>query len=104
MSHAADTEQRLTDLEIKVGFMEDLVDSLNEVVARQQQHMVGHLVGMALVVGHQQHRPLPGKAFEQLQQQVAVVILQIGGGLVAHQQGGLSGCLAQDGNGTLMEG
>ena len=39
MSHAADTEQRLTDLEIKVGFMEDLVNSLNEVVARQQQHI-----------------------------------------------------------------
>ena len=39
MSHAADAEQRLTDLEIKVGFMEDLVDSLNEVVARQQQHI-----------------------------------------------------------------
>ena len=38
MSHAADAEQRLTDLEIRVGFMEDLVDSLNEVVARQQQH------------------------------------------------------------------
>lgn len=33
------TEQRLIDLEIKVGFMEDLVDSLNEVVARQQQHI-----------------------------------------------------------------
>ncbi len=39
MSQAADAEQRLTDLEIKGGFMEDLVDSLNEVVARQRQHI-----------------------------------------------------------------
>jgi SlyX protein len=39
MSHTADTEQRLIDLEIKLGFMEDLVDSLNEVVARQQQQI-----------------------------------------------------------------
>lgn len=39
MPHLTDTEQRLIDLEIKVGFMEDMVDSLNEVVAKQQQHI-----------------------------------------------------------------
>lgn len=30
------TDRRLTDLEIKASFMEDLVDQLNTVVARQQ--------------------------------------------------------------------
>ncbi len=33
------TEQRLTELEIKASFMEDLVDRLNEVVVRQQQQI-----------------------------------------------------------------
>jgi SlyX protein len=35
----ADTEQRLIDMEIKLGFMDDLVEELNQVVARQQQHI-----------------------------------------------------------------
>lgn len=39
MSSPSDTEQRLIDLEIKMGFMEDLLDNLNELVARQQQHI-----------------------------------------------------------------
>lgn len=30
------TEQRLTDLEIKASFTEDLIDRLNEVIVRQQ--------------------------------------------------------------------
>lgn len=30
------TESRLTDLEIKASFTEDLLDALNEIVARQQ--------------------------------------------------------------------
>ncbi|MCW7537029.1 SlyX family protein [Aquabacterium sp. A7-Y] len=32
-------EQRVTDLEVKAGFTEDLLDHLNEVVARQQQQI-----------------------------------------------------------------
>lgn len=32
-------EQRLTDLEIKASFSEDLLDDLNQIVARQQQQM-----------------------------------------------------------------
>ncbi len=42
-------EQRLTELEIKAGFMEDLVEQLNQVIIRQQQQIdlltreVGHL-------------------------------------------------------------
>lgn len=39
MSSPSDTEQRLIDLEIKMGFTEDLLDKLNELVARQQQHI-----------------------------------------------------------------
>lgn len=32
-------DKRLTDLEIKAGFTEDLVDHLNQLVARQQQQI-----------------------------------------------------------------
>ena len=32
-----DVEARLTNLEIKASFTEDLVDSLNQVIVRQQQ-------------------------------------------------------------------
>jgi SlyX protein len=34
--HDADIERRLTDLEVKASFSEDLVDHLNDLVARQQ--------------------------------------------------------------------
>jgi len=33
------TEQRLTELEIKAGFAEDLLDRLNQTVFRQQQQI-----------------------------------------------------------------
>ena len=33
----ADLDARLTELEIKLGFMDDLVESLNDQMARQQQ-------------------------------------------------------------------
>lgn len=39
MPSSTDTEQRFIDLEIKLGFMEDLLDNLNALVARQQQHI-----------------------------------------------------------------
>ena len=34
-----DVEQRLTDLEIKASFSEDLLDQLNQVIVRQQQQI-----------------------------------------------------------------
>lgn len=34
-----DTERRLTELEIKAGFAEDLLDHLNKLVARQQEQI-----------------------------------------------------------------
>ena len=39
MQHAQDTEQRLTDLEIKASFSEDLLDQLNQVIVHQQQQI-----------------------------------------------------------------
>jgi SlyX protein len=33
------TDQRLTDLEIKASFSEDLLDQLNQVIVRQQQEI-----------------------------------------------------------------
>jgi SlyX protein len=40
---AQELAQRLTDLEIKVGFTDDLVDHLNTLVARQQ-HVIERLM------------------------------------------------------------
>lgn len=34
-----DTDQRLTDLEIKVSYADDLLDTLNALVARQQEQI-----------------------------------------------------------------
>lgn len=37
--HATDIDRRLTDLEVKASFTEDLVDHLNATIARQQQQL-----------------------------------------------------------------
>ncbi len=34
-----DTDKRLTDLEVKASFSEDLLDHLNDLVARQQEQI-----------------------------------------------------------------
>ena len=39
MSDPHATDQRLTELEIKASYADDLLDHLNEVVARQQQQI-----------------------------------------------------------------
>lgn len=39
MTRPDDTDQRLTELEIKAGFTEDLLDHLNQTIARQQQQI-----------------------------------------------------------------
>ena len=39
MEHSTTTEQRLTELEIKASFSEDLLDQLNQVIVRQQQEI-----------------------------------------------------------------
>ncbi|MNS92532.1 hypothetical protein D3C72_1266740 [compost metagenome] len=72
--------------------------------ASQQQHPVSHGCGMALVVGDEQDGPLLPYAFEQFQQQVGVVLVQIGCGLIYHQQIRVCGYLAQNGDGALLYG
>ena len=37
MDDAKDTERRLVDLEVKVGFAEELLEQLNQTLFRQQQ-------------------------------------------------------------------
>jgi len=37
MDETKDTEKRLVDLEVKVGFAEDLLEQLNQTMFRQQQ-------------------------------------------------------------------
>lgn len=39
MDHPNDTEQRLTELEIKATFTEDLLDQLDQVIVRQQEQI-----------------------------------------------------------------
>jgi SlyX protein len=39
MEHAQDMEQRLTELEIKASFNEDMLDQLEQVIIRQQQQI-----------------------------------------------------------------
>ena len=39
MAQPIDVEKRLTDLEVKASFTEDLVDHLNQIVASQQLHI-----------------------------------------------------------------
>ncbi len=36
MNHPNEIEQRLTNLEVKASFAEDMVDQLNQVIVRQQ--------------------------------------------------------------------
>ena len=39
MQQPHDTDQRLTDLEIKASFTEDSLDQLNQIIIRQQQQI-----------------------------------------------------------------
>lgn len=39
MEHPHNIDQRLTDLEIKASFTEDLLDKLDQVIVRQQQQI-----------------------------------------------------------------
>jgi SlyX protein len=41
MEPLPDTDQRLTDLEIKASFTEDLLDQLNQIIVNQQQQIDG---------------------------------------------------------------
>lgn len=39
MEHADRIDERLTDLEVKASFTEDMVDQLNQVIVRQQDQI-----------------------------------------------------------------
>jgi SlyX protein len=39
MEHQDPIDQRLTDLEIKISFTEDLLEDLNQIIVRQQQQI-----------------------------------------------------------------
>jgi SlyX protein len=39
MTQSTNTEQRLTDLEIKIAYADDLLDQLNQTIFRQQQQI-----------------------------------------------------------------
>jgi SlyX protein len=47
MPHPNNVDKRLTDLEIKIGFTEDLVDHLNQIIIRQQQQIDALLRAMS---------------------------------------------------------
>ncbi len=53
------TDRRLTDLEVKASFMEDLVDQLNTVVVRQQDQ-IDALVRQVLQLRQQGPADEPG--------------------------------------------
>ena len=57
MGNTRDIEQRLTDLEIKASYTEDLLEQLDQVVVRQQQQIelllreIGHHRALAADAG-----------------------------------------------------
>lgn len=57
MNNQAATEQRLNELEAKLAFAEDLFDTLNQTVVRQQQQMDSLQDQLRLL--HQQIRDRP---------------------------------------------
>lgn len=64
----SDAERRLTDLEIKASFSEDLLDELNAIVARQQ-HQIDQLVREVLHLRQQGTVGDPG-AFRSLRDEL----------------------------------
>lgn len=60
--------QRLTDLEIKLSFTEDLVDRLNEVIVRQQAQI--DRLQRDLTELREQPRPAEAPAFRSLRDEL----------------------------------
>lgn len=56
---AQQMDQRLIDLEIKLGFLDDLVDELNQVAVRQQRH-IDLLIGEVASLRQQLSENTPG--------------------------------------------
>lgn len=62
------TESRLTELETKLAFAEDLIDALNQTVVRQQQQMDSLQDQLRLL--HQQMRDRPSDESANLRDDV----------------------------------
>lgn len=61
-------DKRLTDLEVKSGFTEDLLDHLNQLVARQQQQI--DLLINEVIQLRQQVNDAGGGAFRSLHDEI----------------------------------
>lgn len=68
MTPSDTVQQRLTDLEIKLSFTEDLVDRLNEVIVRQQSQIDRLQRDVAEL--REQPRPAEGPAFRSLRDEL----------------------------------
>ncbi|WP_374593174.1 SlyX family protein [Aquabacterium sp.] len=68
MDNLSAIDQRLTDLEIKLGFTEDLVDQLNQVIIRQQQQI--DLLTREVTQLRQQNPDEGGAAFRSLRDEL----------------------------------
>ena len=53
MTHTTAIDERLTELEIKASFTEDLLEQLNQVIVRQQHH-IDHLIDAVQQLRQQQ--------------------------------------------------
>ncbi len=67
MTDATDTDRRLTELEIKASYTEDLLDRLNETVFRQQQLIDSLRRELANL---QQQLPADGGTFRSLRDEL----------------------------------
>jgi SlyX protein len=59
MEHLQHIDQRLTDLEIKASFAEDMVEQLNQIIIRQQKQ-IDQLVGEVLHLREQSEQAAAG--------------------------------------------
>lgn len=68
MEHVAPIELRLTELEIKASFTEDLVDQLNLVIIRQQ-NQIDRLIAEVVLL-KQQQRSTDAGSFRSLRDEL----------------------------------
>ena len=60
MSEGSQMESRITELEIKISYAEDLVDELNRTVFRQQQQ-IDQLINHIMTLREQVQAAVPGE-------------------------------------------
>lgn len=60
MSEISRLEARLTDVEIKISYSEDLLDELNRTIFRQQQQ-IEHLIGQIKALSEQVQSAAPAE-------------------------------------------